>query len=256
MKITPQPTGIGTVALRNALVVIDSFHRQHLGLDFVEDSCEVTGTWPSSFDQSLWKSLVLVETRPERIEEFLRSLPFEQDMADRTAWCVFPKNHAHLVDWVVTRESIASLAIRDYVVDPQIIALEIGQCQDGDLDANTLFKGIKLGMELTGQNITTSTSNQGEIEARQHLISLAESLDLVEFKRPEDELLMSVEEVAQVSDEKSKQYIAELEGKVVTLNRKLDALQRKYDALANSKLGKIILTRWEKNREISAGETK
>lgn len=256
MKITPNPTGIGTVALRDALVVIDQFHRQHLGLDFVEDSCEVTDTWPDSFEQSPWKSLVLVETRPETIEEFLRSLPFDQDSTGRTAWCVFPKNYAHLVDWVVTRESVAALAVRDYVIDSQVIALEIGQCTDEDLDASTLFKGIKLGMELTGQNITSSSSTQGEVEARQHLISLAESLDLVEFKRPEDELLMSVEEVAQVSDEKSKQYIAELEGKVVSLNRKLDALQRKYDALANSKLGKIILTRWEKNREISAGETK
>ena len=254
MKITPHPTGIGRVALQDSLVIIDAFHREHLGLDFVEDSCEVTDDWTTTLKAVHKSSLALVDTRPEAFEAYLDNVGTANGLGGKTAWCVFPKNHAHLVEWVVTRRSIQKLAVRDYVVDEQVIALEVGTPQVEDVDAATLFRGITLGMELAGQKITSHSDSSAEIEVREQLISVLESLELVAFKKPEEQSLLEGEGSAGKTDEKAKRYIAELEGRVVSLNRKLDALQRKYDALANSKLGKIILTRWDKNRETGTGE--
>lgn len=248
MRITSNPTGIGDLLIKDSLVIVNDFHRENLGLDFISDNCEIREFVPTKLNIPSIDNLTIVDSRPEVFAEVLNKSSQLFQRPKFLLWCVFPKNHAHLVDWIINQKSISNLSIRDYIISDQAISLSIGLVEENDLDATAVFLGIKIGLELNGQELSIAPDRSQEKKLREQLVSIVKSLELVNLEpvsTSENNLLET--EVLKMSAQ-DRGYIAELEGRVVTLQRKLDALQRKYDALANSKLGKIVLTRWDKNR--------
>lgn len=248
MRITRKPTGIGDLLIKDSLVIVNEFHRENFGLDFISDNCEFREHVPTKLNIPSINYLTIVDSRPEIFAEVLNKSSQLFQRPKFLLWCVFPKNHTHLVDWIINQKSIKNLSIRDYIISDQTISLSIGLAEENDLDATAFFLGIKIGLELNGQALSIAPDRRQEKQLREQLVSIVKSLELVNLEpasTSENNLLET--EVLEVSAQ-DKAYIAELEGRVVTLQRKLDALQRKYDALANSKLGKIVLTRWDKNR--------
>lgn len=250
MKINPNPTGIGDIKICNSIVVVDENHLKHFSLDCIADSCEIRSTENGLEGLGKYNAITLIDSRPERFSSFIEFTSQIADKSDFLIWCVFPKNRANILEWIMELPVLAKAAIRDYVVSDQAMAVALGHPVAGDVDARTLFRGVQIGLELSGQKISVQEDRSAEIKAKKQLVSVLESFDLikVENEEPKDLMFTAPQEIIHDDLKEKNQYIAELEGRVVTLRKKLDALQRKYDALANSKLGKVMLARWEKNK--------
>lgn len=254
MKITRTPTGPGTLGLINSLVIIDDYHRKNLGLDYLADSCVISHEVPTDLHTHPAHALAFVDSRPEVFESHLTALDLEGYLSSHTVWCVFPKNQAHLISWILNQPAVQGYAVRDIIVTHQVIAVEIGLCQVDDLEAEVYFQGMRFGMVLAGTDITaTATDYSREIELRNQLVALLSNVDLLATEQPKNSKQTQATQAAEALNHKNKLYIAELEGRIVTLQSKLDALQRKYDALANSKVGKLVLGRWDRNRNTTSG---
>lgn len=250
MKITPRPTGIGELEINDALVFVDDFHREKLGLDFIFDRCTIADASAGFSAPSASQRIVLLETRLEILTSFIEWVSTLPEGTLELGF-VYPKTCSEITEWLLQRQELQNYSIRDYVISDQAIYLDFGPQQPGDLDAHSVFTGVKFGMNISVAGLSEQPQKVDEVtELRTQLISVLESIDLLDTNpHSAKEIEESLLETEKPRQEEQKQKIAALEGRIVTLQTKLDALQRKYDALANSTLGKITLSRWNKKRD-------
>lgn len=250
MKITPQPTGIGELEINDALAYVDDFHREALGLDFLYDGCSISPSVESFESEAPRARVILIDSRAEVLRRFLAWIEHLPEIVQYIGF-VFPKTHSGITDWLVEQEELQQFSIRDYVITHQVIYLEFGPQQSGDLDARSVFAGVKFGLSISEAELSEQPENLDELqELRSQLISVLESIELIDTETPPgEEIEESLLQTEEPTPNEHKEHIAVLEGRVVTLQGKLDALQRKYDSLASSTLGKITLNRWNKKRD-------
>lgn len=110
----------------------------------------------------------------------------------------------------------------------------------GKLEADSFRAGLQVGATLggngQGSNPEDSTSSQALALLRRKHLSVLESLSPVDAEK----------QAEAVQPEGSTADSARLENDLILLKRRYDALDRKYTALANSRLGALTLRLWAK----------
>ncbi|KQT99839.1 hypothetical protein ASG53_03135 [Sanguibacter sp. Leaf3] len=217
-----------------AQVVCDPYHRRLVGLGFVERDCEVFDSLDDLGPLGAG-GLVCVSDDPHVMYDAVRLL---QGARGETPAYVVLVQHASLLDIVRDLEMIErseDVAITSIAMRDGLSFVRLGAARAEDSSARDLVVGLVHGAE------------HGQASAAAQLVADAQEID--ELRR---QLSQATEKLAAAQSQPSVRAESEdaraLESRLVAESKRLAALQRKYDALAGSRLGRLTLKRWEKKR--------
>lgn len=215
-----------TVELRNALVYVDDYHRRAMGLAFVGDSC----TMADGQQSRNGRHIAVVSSVPEQIAD-------RAEDADQASLFTFvlPADQVHAVEPLLSIPALATQSVRTIASDGHVLMVSVVRASATDVAIAPLFAGLRIAAVILRHSRPPADLN-AESELRGKLMSALELLQAtstLEASEPQN------------GDSHS---IALLERRLIKTSRERDALQRKYDSLANSVLGRLTLKRWERNR--------
>lgn len=232
--------GESRLTVSAAQVVCDPYHRRLVGLGFLERDCEVFDSLDDlgPFGE---RGLVCVSDDPHVMHDAVRLLRGVEGEAP--AYLVVVQ-HASLLDIVRDLEAIGhseDLAITSVAMRDGLSFVGLSAAVAGDCSARDLVVGLVHGAEH-GQASAVARSVADSEEIHDLRDRLAEATDLLTAAQAQTP--------ATVVSEETKI----LEARLVAESKRLAALQRKYDALAGSRLGRLTLKRWEKKRRGHGGQ--
>lgn len=226
--------GMSRLTVSDALVVCDPYHRRMVGLDFIERGCEVVDTLADAGPLG-GRRLVCVSDDAHVVHEAVRLL---QGALGEGPDEVMLVQHAGLLDVIRDLEAgghAERLAITSVAAREGTSFVTLGAARAGDASARDLVVGLVYGAEdAQASTVAQSAADTAQISDLQARLAEAAVLLAAATDQPPVEL---VSEDAKV-----------LERRLVAETKRLAALQRKYDALAGSRLGRLTLKRWERKR--------
>ncbi|MGO4956328.1 hypothetical protein ACTQ49_03490 [Luteococcus sp. Sow4_B9] len=186
--------------------------------------------------------VILLDSRPHALNELVReSIQHGFPSADARLLLVFSTEDLSIFASLAEGAAAKELTITSFGVEDRSVTVEVAPSLPQDESAEDMIRMLKLGM-LTASPIARTGPDSDEIPLlRARLASALELLGEYASQAPSAE---APTETAPVSAPE----LAELQGRITTLNVKLAALQRKYDALAGSRLGRITLANWERKK--------
>lgn len=255
MKV--RPTGLAlslSKRIDNAVVIVDDYHRSRLGLEIVGTDCAIVSTPEegSDIDIEHRTRIAVIDSRPE---VFVQTL----EWFIREAWAelsdvvlVMPSHDFFSVHDAVSNSTVGSLlSIAGLAFEGELASVQLSPCAEADVHSSVLVAGLLLGIESAHAVPWQSTETPPEVQQlQQKILSLLEIQDLITTERASEPSQFAITESASGSPE-SPNRLKELEEQLVTATTHLDSLQRKYDALASSRLGQITLKHWDRNRRRS-----
>ena len=242
-----RPSGIPLPnPIDHAVVCADDHHRATYGLTALGGTCSVVSTLSDLVAAaSTAERLALIDTRPEAILDAC-ALVGAVVASDQPFHIIVPQVQVGLLDVLMDDVRTDVWALTGLHCDAASMHLEMVQSQEGDRAGADLVAGLRWGSVSTWAS--EPSPDVGEVSILRG--KLASALLLLRDLSAGE--VAPTPDVAHVAPPLDLQARKDLENRVVTLQRKLDVLQRKYDALAGSRLGRLTLARWERNRPKAA----
>lgn len=260
MKFRSSAISEKPISISEAIVVCDPYHRATVGLDAISDHCAFVDDIEAA--EQLTKihaspTTTLVDTRPEEIDKFLICFsPRAQEDTNLRLGFLFPRWNFELIDYLLYSPHTETLSLIDLRIDNRYVQLTLADADAKDGHAITFFQGFALATSLKPSG-HEKNQQLGEMQnLRWRLVTALQAFDLLDKNLCEAEnRTADAEDAVDTEDTTIPQEAAlensertRLENRIVTLTGQLDALQRKYDILAGSKLGSITLRTWERKR--------
>lgn len=240
--------------INDAVVVVDDYHRSRFGLEIIGTDCTIVSTPKEGFEKysESQDRIAIIDSRPEVFVETL-------ELFTRGPWAelaemvlVMPSHDFFSVHDAVSYSEIGDLlSIVGLTFEGELASVRIASSAETDSHSSVLVAGLLLGIESAHAVPWQTSDTPSEIQLLERkLLSLLESQDLIAAEQGTAPFEFTVNESTPDASEAANR-LEELEKQLVTASTKLDSLQRKYDALASSRLGKITLKHWERNRRRS-----
>lgn len=242
-----RPSGIPLPnPIDHAVVCVDDHHRATYGLVALGGTCSVVSTVADLVAAARTaEQLALIDTRPEVILDACARLGAAV-ASDQPFHIVVPQVHVGLLDVLMGDPRSEGWSLTGLHCFAESMHLEMVPSHEGDRAGADLLAGLRWGSVSTWSS--EASPEVGELSILRG--KLASALLLLRDLTAGE--VAPTPDVAPVAPPLDLQARKDLENRVVTLQRKLDVLQRKYDALAGSRLGRLTLARWERNRPKAA----
>lgn len=236
--------------LEGAMVIADQYHQDRWGLQpidgarlVVESRDDLEGAAFGELD------VVVVDSRPDVLTATIDWLADRgAPGAGREVRALVPEEALstalHLMRYDPPRAlALAGMRLAWGYLELRLVPAGVDARASGDL-----LSGIDLGrlIALEGNYSAQSPLTDDASEVRSKLLNVLCLLETFAFQPSSSERDSRGTEVASGDSDR-----AALEGRVTTLTVQLAALQRKYDALASSRLGRITLANWERKKSRS-----
>lgn len=220
----------------------------------VDSNCEIQSDLESAvsaLDGERLQCLVLIDGRPEKILQAVQKFADQTAVKSRTLLIITRSGEFLSALEVVSASAISDrISLVGMLFKRDLAYIEFRQSVAEDLDSTPFINGLVQGIESAGK-IAVKDSDQSTLvsELEDKLLSVLESQKLIAPTPLSVESHQQGPKAKGDSQNESAATIKELENKLVTIRTQFDSLQRKYDALANSRLGRITLSAWSRNRK-------
>lgn len=224
LLVHPRP-GLEMLALHDCVVVPDltAIGSPHEHTDVIVDS-----PWQEEIDDALEHADELLETTADEI----------------TLTLLLPPDRPSTIEQVVGSRRGRGLSVTVVETRPERTIICLARAHDSDRPIDDFATGLRLSDLSTAaacrQTVHRLREDNGVL--RRKLVDLLTYSLASSGDRPASG---SAPDPRSGSDP---QTVRRLEDEIVKLTRQRDALQRKYTALAESRLGRITLDRWERKR--------
>lgn len=238
----------------DAVVLVDAYHLRTLGLAMVRNNCTIVQS-PSEAHRALsaegLKLLVVIDSRLETFAEILEEFRGNILKDDGAVTLIVPSEDFlslyELLEGSTTGEqvSIAGVVFHDELVHVTLVGSETD-----DQGADPLIAGVLLGARATQPIVRQSKSDDGSgADSEAKLRSLIEAVQKhLSETEAADESRAAIATLAREPQKASDHEIEQLQKQLIDTRTELDSLQRRYDALAGSRLGQITLNHWNRKR--------
>lgn len=241
------------VEIEDSIVVVDEFHERFLYPNMIGTHCTFVDSYNAlDLVQDLERArVVCVETRGERIGRLL-----DRFAAQPSGWVgelgfLVPRCEWGLLDGVIRHEGAEKWALRRLSVTSGHLLVAFVGAAESDPDAGFLLEAVELCLggapPAEAASEMVSSDVRGVLERYREMLAFAEDAHLVRVWGP-SEPESSSEDAADGTLDKR---LLETQKLLVETRTALDAVQRKYEALANSRLGALTLRHWERSRRSS-----
>lgn len=212
------------------------------------DDCVVLASLADTVTGAGTTHLVVDRPLPEEIDTALERA--EQSMGaggEVSVTFLLEAQGAPTLEYVLTSGSGQNLSVAVVETRGRRIVVGLEQSQEHDRPLDDLLVGLRLSDLSRGETLRrTERDLREENRVLRHKLLDLLSFSLESASRPPD----GARGQASVPDSvvPAPDSVRGLEDEVIRLTRDRDALQRKYTALAESRLGRITLDRWERRR--------
>lgn len=255
MKV--RPTGLTLSPsghINNAVVIVDDYHRSRFGLDIIGTDCTIVSRPKEAFEiySEPRDRIAIIDSRPEAFVEALQLFTRGPWVELAEIVLVMPSHDFFSVHDAVSYSEVGNLlSIVGLTFEGELASVRIESSAETDSHSSVLVAGLLLGIESAHAVPWQTSDTPSEIQhLERKLLSLLEGQDLITAEQGTAPFEFTVNESTPDASEAANR-LEGLEEQLVTTTTKLDSLQRKYDALASSRLGKITLKHWERNRRRS-----
>ena len=232
--------------ISHAIVCCDEYHRATFGLSDLGSECILVDNLDDLVaSAAAAERFVVIDSRPEALLEALERLA-EVLTADKTVQIVAPGASVGLVEMLLGDPGTDRWSLIGLRCDPQVLHCEVVPSRDADRSGVDLARGLRWGSVASYP--PDAVDDRDEVQVLR--ARLASALLLVRDLTAGAPVTLGVPPRAPSGDEAGRRA---LENRLVSLQRQLDVLQRKYDALAGSRLGRMTLDRWERKRKQANG---
>lgn len=227
------------VCLRDCVVVLPVSQKDFFDLTVCESGCTFVDTW-----DDLPADCEHVALLDIRLEETDHALKWVLQSPQRRLTIGLPPQWADNAEQIFDATNSATLV--GYQRSNALILLRIRASQADDRPIEDFLAGRRSVVELGIAPVASAATEGADEVAVELAAQFANVLMLLDEYPLEKPVTVEVTDGPEVMDSEE---IKRLRNELIKMTNAHDALQRKYDALATSRLGAFTLKRWEKRKK-------
>ena len=243
----------GPASIEDAVVAVDEYHRKQFGMRLLGSNCVIVKNINDANNELAAGNYRKLATIDSRIESNIASCLRFSEISPQVCCqldLIFPSEElVALYEALQSTPARSSLAIVAIGFRAGVVHLSIRHASPRDPGADILIAGILIGAEQEYPvSHVHAMKDDSVVELTEKLLSVLQAVDLSDAPDAPRREISDSTRIPNSPDD-SGEKIKHLEDQLVATRTELDSLQRKYTALANSRLGRLTLKRWDTRRK-------